>query len=390
MFRRPSNEAVRLSLIYGLFLMVPGIQMPFWPVWLQDHGLSAVEIAGIAGVGAWIKVASNPLLTNLSDRMGPAFQHRLLPIIALIAASLMPLFAVIYGFWPLLALTAITSGLFSGVLPLAETLTLAVAKVKDFEYTRIRVWGSLSFVAALTVAGWVVTHGGAVTILPMIVVGTAITALTCLCAPPNPAATEPSQSPHATLPFMALFHDRGFVWFLVAASIGHASHAVYYTFATLNWQAAGLNPGVISGLWVVGVGCEIVLFFFPSLIVRKVAPTALLLIGCATGVVRWLALAFISDPWMLVPFQALHAATFAVCHLAAMRLMSERVDSRLAARAQGVYSALVGGAVIGLATLVSGPLFAHWGGLAYLFSALLSATAVAAAWQCHRRWGEND
>ena len=40
-----------------------------------------------------------------------------------------------------------------------------------------------------------------------------------------------------------------FLLFLAATSAVQASHAVYYVFGTLHWQAAGISTGVIGMLW---------------------------------------------------------------------------------------------------------------------------------------------
>jgi PPP family 3-phenylpropionic acid transporter len=40
----------------------------------------------------------------------------------------------------------------------------------------------------------------------------------------------------------------------------HGSHAFYYAFGTLHWQAQGLGAGLIGALWATGVVAEIALF----------------------------------------------------------------------------------------------------------------------------------
>ena len=57
-----------------------------------------------------------------------------------------------------------------------------------------------------------------------------------------------------------LLRDPAFLATIAAASLVQASHAVYYGFSTLDWQATGYDGGVIGALWALGVMSEIALF----------------------------------------------------------------------------------------------------------------------------------
>ena len=78
----------------------------------------------------------------------------------------------------------------------------------------------------------------------------------------------------------------------LAAGLIQASHALYYGFATLDWQAAGLDGVTIGALWALGVIAEIALFAVADRL--RVGPAILLSIGAAGAVLRWGVMAF--DP----------------------------------------------------------------------------------------------
>lgn len=353
--------------------------------------MDSIEIGVLTALAAWITIISNPVLAYFTDHSGPMVRRRLPPIVALCIAGLFPLFTVVDGFSAMFLMTAVVMGLYSSLLPLTDTMTMAYAERKALHYGSIRVWGSLSFVVTLSIAGRLFERFGTDAIMPFMIVTTSGLAVAYVALIPafpvrEPKAATSTADPAPRLRFWELFKDKGFTWFIVAVSLGQSSHGVYYTFATLNWRAHGLDDGVIGILWSIGVSSEMLLFWAGRALMRRVGGRNILLIGCGAGVVRWIALAFIGDPWLLAPFQALHGATFALTHLAAMNLMTERVDSRLAARAQGLYAATATGAVLGLSTLAAGPLFGAFGGYAYLFSAGLSALASGAAVITLRHW----
>jgi PPP family 3-phenylpropionic acid transporter len=72
-------------------------------------------------------------------------------------------------------------------------------------------------------------------------------------------------------------------------------------------------------------------------------------LACGPGVVRWTVAAFTTSPGLLACIQPLHGLTFALFHLAAVRLMTV-APVRLAATAQAIYGTLSVGLSIALVT----------------------------------------
>jgi PPP family 3-phenylpropionic acid transporter len=62
-----------------------------------------------------------------------------------------------------------------------------------------------------------------------------------------------------------------FLLFVLAASLIQSSHALYYSFGSLNWRAQGVSDGVIGALWSVGVVAEVALFAISGRVIRFAA-----------------------------------------------------------------------------------------------------------------------
>jgi MFS transporter, PPP family, 3-phenylpropionic acid transporter len=90
---------------------------------------------------------------------------------------------------------------------------------------------------------------------------------------------------------------------------------------------------------------------------------------------RWIVMASSTDPLALAIVQPLHGMTFALLHLACMRLMTAAVPQHLAATGLAIY-ALGPGIITALLTLSSGVLYARLGANGFLVMALLSALAL--------------
>ena len=101
-------------------------------------------------------------------------------------------------------------------------------------------------------------------------------------------------------------------------------------------------------------------------------------LAAGAGCLRWTVAAFTTSPALLACIQPLHGLTFALFHLAAVRVIVTVAPVRLAATAQAIYSTLCVGLAIALVTLASGLLYARIGGAAFLIMAALCLLALPA------------
>lgn len=376
---RPSADAVKLSLIYGALFTVVGVQMPFWPVWLELKGMSPSQIGILLGAIYWAKVVSNPLVAHMVD--AGAGRRRMMIVLAVASAVLYPIYLVTDNFWGLLALSLFAGSLLPGLMPLTETVTMTLTTQGRLDYGRVRLWGSLSFILAAQGTGLLVDQIGPKIVLWLVMLGVGLVLASVFTVPDPP--THGRTGPR--LKVSILLKDRTYVLFLVTASLNQASHCIYYGFASLHWHNAGLGGGVIGGLWALGVLAEVLLFAASGRVVRWLGAERLVLIGVAAGIVRWSALAFTTDPVLLVPFQILHAATFGAAHLGAMHLIARRIDGRLIARAQALYSSVAMGLIPGVGLIAAGPIYAAFGGHAFLFAAVASIIGTWTGWRLLRQ-----
>lgn len=391
-FRSRLPVSLRLSLFYGALFGVIGFHMPYWPVWLEAQGMSAAAIGTLLAAQQWAKVVGNPIVGRIAD----ASLKRRRIMTALAAASLagFALFAPAEGFWPLLGLSILTGMSLWALMPLGENLTmLTVYERKGLDYGRIRLWGSLTFIAASFLGGRLLQAHAADVILWAVLGAVALTLLSCLLLPDvrgrgdEAAGPDPDAPTEPPPPVTRLLRHPAFVAFLVAGSLIQASHAVYYGFATLDWRGAGLSGETIGLLWAVGVAAEVVLFAFGNRVVALAGgPARLILIGGLGGMVRWTVLPMTADPLLLVPVQTLHALSFGATHLGAMHFIGQAVPRALSGRAQALYASFGLGVAMGIAMIGSGRLYEATGAWAYLAMTAMAAAGVIAAMAMRRHW----
>jgi PPP family 3-phenylpropionic acid transporter len=178
---------------------------------------------------------------------------------------------------------------------------------------------------------------------------------------------------------LGLARSRVFVVFLVAAGAVQGAHATIYTFGTLHWAAQGHSGGWSGTLWAIGVAVEIGLMAFSGAVVRRIGAVELIVLGAAASVVRWLAMGFDPPLPALVALQALHGLTFGATHIGAFYFLSQAVAERQAGTAQALYASFTAGIAMGGAMLLSGQLYAAYGGRTYWAMAAIAAVGLAAS-----------
>jgi MFS transporter, PPP family, 3-phenylpropionic acid transporter len=321
----------------------------------------------------WPRIVTNLLIPALADRLG----DRRRPMILLTAVTLggFVLFAWARDFWPLLLLSLLTGASWAAILPLGEALALGEAKRRALNYGRIRLWGSLTFMLAAIAAGEWLERGGPSIILWSIAAMIACLFSACLLLPEVEATTRPA----AAADFRRLVRKPDFLAFVAAAGLVQISHAVYYGFATLHWRAAGHGELVIGLLWAEGVLAEVVLFACAAPLLHAFPPVRLLTLAGALTAIRWVLTGLSTDLAVLVPAQALHAASFGAVHLAAMHYLREHTPPELHASAQGFYAAIGTALPFGLLTPVAGWLFGVAGGSAFWAMAAIALVGTAVA-----------
>lgn len=373
------RPAARLSAFYAAMFLVAGIQLPFWPLWLAARGLTAREIGFVLAAAIWAKVLATPAMGAIADRSG----SRRAVMVALGAVALVSYAAMwpVAGFWVLVSLNLAALAAQSALMPLGDTVTLAVARSAGLDYGRVRVWGSVSFIFASLASGAVLASSSGDRVLPLVLGASALVLLACLSVP---HFEPPSEAPSRMAGIRAVAGGIKFWIFVLTASALQASHQVYYGFGTLYWRSLGLSEATIGLLWAEGVLAEILVFWQGQRLVSRFGPVGLMVLGGAAGILRWSLAGVLSWLPFIALLQLLHALTFGASHLGAMHFLSRAVPHSAAASAQSLYAAVSSGLGGGLVMVAAGALYAAYGGGAYLVMAGLSAAGLLGATRLRR------
>ena len=369
--------ATRLALFYGTQFGLIGTHLPFFPVWLKAVGIDSSWIGIITAVPAVTRFSVLPVVTGLAERR-----------YSLRAAMIATAFATALGFslvgtqhQPLLVFLAYVAAacVWTPMVPLTDAYALRGVARFGLNYGPLRLWGSAAFVVGALACGLLVDVIAASNLIWVIAAMAGLGALVSLglrrLDNPRAAALAPHRDG-------ALLRDGGFVAIIVASALIQASHAAYYTFASINWQGAGLGGLTIAVLWVLGVLAEIVVFALSPRFTLQ--PSVLVVIGGLSAVARWLITAQEPSVAVLAVVQLAHGLTYGLTQVGTMGLLVRHVPTHAMARGQG-YFAACSGLVTSGASILSGAVYARHGQGVYYVMAAMALSGAVVMWLARRK-----
>jgi PPP family 3-phenylpropionic acid transporter len=350
------------------------VASPFIPAFVNARGVPAEQVGLVLAAGTAIRLIAAPLAGRIADRL-QALRAVLVVCIACAAAATLA-YVPAHGFVPFLLLTLLHAAFLAPMTVLADALALGSSKAAKFEYGWVRGAGSAAFIAGIVLSGQLVGGFG----LEVIAWSQALLlAAAALAALRIPELMHARQSPAAEKVLVLLRLPR-FRYVVLVAALILGSHAMHDAFAVIRWTAAGVSPSTASLLWALAVIAEVVVFFAlgPALI-RRLTPAGAIALAALAGMLRWTVMAQSSEVLALALVQPLHGITFALLHLACMRLISEVVPAGLEATAQAVYATVGIGGATALLTALSGFLYARAGAHGFWLMGGLCAAALPVA-----------
>lgn len=326
-----------LRAFYFCYFAAIGVTEPFLPVFFRDRGLSRAAIGGLLALLPAIQATVPFGFTALAEARGSA--RRLFRLSAAVTVLAFALFALPGPAWTLALVMAGYAAIKSPLIPFANAMAFAMLAGERERFGRLRVFGSLGYIAAALAVGFALEAVGAGVVL---LGGTfALLAAAAVAAGPLPEPTL--RGARLKEAWADLVRNRALCWFLAASLLVRVSSGTHITFFTLYLRELGIGEGLAGVAWAVGVAAEVAVMLAWPLLLRRIPLRLLLALGFGATAVRWVAVTLTASPALLVAIQSLHGLTFGVTYLASVHLMDSEVPPALRASGQALYAAVAFG-----------------------------------------------
>ena len=349
---------IRLSSFYFVYFSILGILIPYWPLYLQEAGYDAARIGSIMAIIPATKIVSPAYWGWLADRYGKTL--RLIRWASFLSWTIfLCLLGDRTGLGMLIGTMLGFSFCWNATLPLFEAVTLGHLGLQTARYSRIRLWGSVGFIAFVWLIGQLLDGELALARLPELITGLLILQW-CISLAVPPAREMRHADDNASL--LGILRRGEVLVFFFAALLLQVSHGPYYAFFSLYLEQLNYSDTAIGQLWALGVIAEIAVFLYLHRIRRGMTLRFLFLGSLALSVMRWLLIGWAADYLaLLLLAQLLHAATFATAHASAIEIVHRHFSGPHHAKGQALYSGLCYGLGGALGSFYSGQLWESLG-----------------------------
>ena len=375
-----SRQAFPFALFMFAYYGYVGVFSPYATLFFAHQGMSPSQIGVLMSMMQVMRIFGPAGWGWLAD----VSQRRVLVLRATAIGALCACSGLLFGqgFAWYFAVMVVLNTFTSAQGPLSEALMLSRMGGDLTHYGRLRLWGSVGFIAAVSIAGELLDRFG-IGNVPW--VGLALLAIV-LCASlamrEAPQAAPVKDAPSVT----QLMRRPEVIAFFTSTFLMIAAHASIYVFYSLYLSGLGYSNSVIGLMWSLGVVAEIVFFYYQAPLFRRFGVRVLML-GCLlAAAARFLLIGFGAESLALLMLaQVLHAATFGTHHSASVAMLQRWFSGPLQSQGQALYTSIsygLGGTLGGLALSAAWDAFGpRW---VFLLAAATALAATAAAALCYR------
>ncbi len=336
----------RLSRFYFIYYFFVGAFVPYWGLYLKAEQFSPADIGILMSLFQISRIFAPNFWGWLADHTGKRAQWRKLTAFLGLCGFTAVFWA--HGFYWLFFVMAALSLFTSSTLPLAESLTLAHLATTNGHYSRIRMWGSLGFIVAAVILGFLIDFAGIKSLLWfLLMVQMTLFILSYTLPDPKVVVHE-----HDHYSIWQVIKQPNVIALLVGCALMVTAHGVLYNFYSIYLSDHGYNKGMIGLLWAVGVICEIGIFILMPKIMARYTLKTILLVSLALAVLRFGMIGLAVDSVVvLILAQTLHAATFGSFHAASIEVITQFFNGRHQAKGQAIYNSVaygIGGTIGGV------------------------------------------
>ena len=371
-----------LFIYYFFFCALIGVMMPYISVYYKSIGLSASEIGWLMSTFTLSGILIPYFWGWLTTKIG--LPKRVLQLATLGCFIALVPFNWNKDFQTLFILTCGMALFYSAMLPMTDALAVRSIRTLDVPYTRIRVGGSMGYVFAVAIAGFLIGQFGAAVVIPAMCTCLLLAVITTFFV--HEQAYEKNTAKESVSFFSVLLTPESLLFFGLAflAFMSHAPFNVFFAVHLENHGYSGSNIGLIMAL---GVIIEIILFMFFGNMIYRFHIFHLVSLSFLCGILRWALVGWFADVlWVLLFTQLLHCITFALFHMVSIEQIRRLFPERIAGQGQAMYSAFAIGLGGGLGMVITGYIWEWLGGSwAFTAASLVSASALLVLFLSQRR-----
>ena len=366
--QRATNPKFFISVQYFLYFGVLGIFLPYFNLYCFHLQFSGFQIGILSALRTAMTVLFPLLWGALADRF--RIRRPLYIFCSFVSTAIWAFYLVTADFVLMLGITFLYGIFYAPLISFLEAFAMDTLGAEKRRYGRLRVWGSIAFIAAVVGVGSVADAYHIRLILVFVLAGSLLQSFCALgIADPQNKKMVPA------------FRDAAFLLtrpatvFLTGAFMMLVSHGAYYGFFSIHLETLGYGKTFIGIAWGLASLAEIGVMVFSDKIFIRFSLRQVLACSFFIAVVRWAALAFVRAPFFILLTQITHAATYGAFHVASILYVDRMAPEEAKTMGQAVNNAVSYGLGIMAGFFLNGYLYERVGSFRLFFISSILALA---------------
>ncbi|NSW92804.1 MAG: MFS transporter [Firmicutes bacterium] len=336
-------------LLYVFYFGGNGILNPFFPVYLDDIGLSQTVKGVLLALGPLVAMFSQPFWGIMGDRAKT--KNIILKILLVASAAIFVFFPLFTDLWYVFVIYFIFMFFYSSINPIIDTITLDYLEKTRWKFGPIRMGGTIGFAIVTLVAGFIVENN----INNMFIMYSAILFASFILVYRIPPVKgyqfgRKKISPAELLKDKKLVLLMGF-GFAVQVTLGY-----YYSFYPVYFKQIGGDNALLGWAMFASALSEVPFLLFANKIVKRLGTVNTLIGSALVTALRWLIMYMVTNAQQALLANCLHGLTFIVFTYCLAVFINENVPKELRASGQALNGLINMGAARIIGNILGGAL----------------------------------
>ncbi len=377
-----NKTGLHLFLINVFIYLTISLYTPYLTSYYMRSGMNAIEIGVLVTIGPLAAIFIQPFWAFLSDKTGK--RKEILSVVILGCALSILSYYIGTSFFTFFLATILLSLFSTSIIPLSDALVLRKARRYQFDFSKIRLGGTIGYTIMVIFSGMIVKRNPSWQ-FAMGFVGYLILFLVVVLLPKedpevktaevNVYIEKPSFKERFNL--LNIFDSKQIFFLLAFACISQIGLSFQYSFLSVYMIKLGYTEGTIGVINCFAAFSEIPVLFLINHLLKKCSSMKITLISCFLVGLRILTVTGESLPFLIVS-QLLHGMTFMSIYYSISIFISNHVKPAKQSQGQSILAIIQTGVGSIIGNIVGGYLVDGLGlRSAYRFFALFVFVATA-------------
>ena len=330
--RHDLGESSLLRALYFVYYGSSSAWFPFFNVYLQQLGLTGLQIGALSGLRPAVSVISQPLWGVIADLWG---RRRTLILSTLLATLTILGFVWTRHFWLIAAWMVVYAFIANPVGPLIDSLVLDYLDRKSAaSYGPLRMWGAVGWAVMSFTVGRVIA-GRDMRLTFGFGAGLMLLGFVLALRATHQAEEGPSLA-NRWRDLGPLLRNRTLLIFLTLVILLQIGASSLFSFYSIYMSELGATSEIIGLAYGIQGISELPLYLMASRIIKRLGAARTITITFFLSAARALLYSAISQPVWALAVQAMHG-TFSLFLVASVQYVNQRVPGQWRATGQSLF-----------------------------------------------------